>query len=242
MPAQQVLVMAMTRMTTGICTAGFTTQKDPVSRLRWIRPIKEYGTILLGDLTDSHGRVIQLYDVIELQARQPRPDPPHGEDWITDFIYHRPRLLRRLEGERRARFLAAHLDQAPRDVLGREPKRSLCLVRPARLWAHFGPDPRSLQYQARIGFTLPGLPHPRANSSRGVPVTDLKWRALGRRLLGQSKDTIALDQSALREKLAAQEIYLSLGLSRGYQGKLWLLVVGVHVVPEYQVEVDYDNL
>jgi hypothetical protein len=242
MPAQQVLVMAMTRMRSGVCTAGFTTHKDPVSHLRWIRPVKERGSLLLGDLTDSDGRVIQLGDVIELQARQARSNPPHAEDWITDFIYHRPRLLRRLEGERRARFLAAHLDQAPADVLGCAPSRSLCLVQPARLWARFGLDPHSAQYQARIGFTLPSIRHPRANSPRGVPVTDVCWRALGRRLLGQTQDTLALDDNALRARLAAQEIYLSLGLSRGFQGKLWLLVVGVHAVPEYQVEVDYDNL
>jgi hypothetical protein len=242
MPAQQVLVMAMTHMLSGVCTAGFSRQKDPVSHLRWIRPVKERGTILLGDLTDGDGRVIQPGDVVELHSRQARPDPPHAEDWVTDFIYHRPRLLRRQEGERRARFLAEHLDQAPEDVLGCNPRRSLCLVRPDRLWARFDLDSCALKYQARLGFTLPGAHHPWANSPRGVPVTDVKWRALGRRLLGQTKNTMALDDNALRAKLEAQEIYLSLGLSRGFQGKLWLLVVGVHVVPEYQVEIDYDNL
>ncbi len=242
MPAQQILIMVMTRMLSGVCTAGFGTQKDPASRLRWIRPLKEHGTVLLGDLTDGDGRVIQPGDVVELHSRQARPNPPHTEDWITDFIYHRPRLLRRLEGERRARFLAEHLDQAPGDVLGRNPRRSLCLVRPNRLWARFDLDSNSPQYQARIGFTLPGVRHPWTNSPRGIPVTDVKWRALGRRLLGPAENSMALDKSALREKLAAQEIYLSLGLSRGFQGKLWLLVIGVHVVPEYRVEIDYANL
>ena len=32
------------------------------------------------------------------------------------------------------------------------------------------------------------------------------------------------------------------GLSRGYQGQLWLLVIGVHVVPDYRAEIDYANL
>ena len=223
-------------------TACFTPQPDPVSHLRWVRPVKEHGTLLLGDLTDAEGRVIQCSDVIELHLQEPHPDPPHSEDWVTDFIYHRPRLLRRLQGERRARFLAEHLDQAPEDVLGQHPTRSLCLIRPDRLWARFDLDPYSLKYQARIGFNLEGVRHSQANSPRGVPVTDIKWRALGRSWLGATGRELALDEDALRARLEAEDIYLALGLSRGYQGKIWLLVIGVHVVPDYQAEIDYDNL
>lgn len=242
MPAQEVLILAMTRMLSGVCTAGFTRQPDPVSHLSWVRPVKEHAALLLGDLTDADGRVIQPGDVVELHLRSPRPDPPHAEDWITDFIFHRPRLLRRLEGEHRARFLAQHLDQAPEDVFGRNPTRSLCLIQPERFWTCFTLDPRSLKYQARIGFTLPGIVHARANSPHGIPVTDLKWRALGRGWLGDCGGELKLHEEALRERLQAEEIYLTLGLSRGYQGKLWLLVIGVHAVPDYEAEIDYKSL
>jgi hypothetical protein len=229
-------------MLSGVCTAGFTLEPDPVSRLRWVRPVKEHDTLLLGDLMDVDGRVIQLDDVVELQLRKHCPDPPHSEDWITDFIYHRPRLLRRLEGERRARFFAQHLDRAPQDILGRNPSRSLCLVQPERVWACFSLDPYSLKYQARIGFSLRDARHPQAGSSQGVPVTDLKWRALGRIWLGNRGGELNLDEDELRERLNAREIYLALGLSRGYAGQIWLLVIGVHVVPDYHAEIDYQNL
>jgi hypothetical protein len=242
MPTQEVLILATTRMLSGVCTAGFTQQPDPVSHLRWIRPVKEHSTLLLGDLTDADGRVIQPGDVVELNLQRPRSDPPHAEDWITDFIFRRPRLLRRLEGDRRAGFLDKHLDQDPKDVLGRNPTRSLCLIRPDRLWACFTLDPHSFKYEARIGFILEGIPHTRANSPNGISVTDLKWRALGRGWLGDRGGQLRLDDEALRERLRAEDIYLALGLSRGYQGKLWLLVIGVHVVPDYQAEIDYDNL
>lgn len=241
MPPQEILILAMTRMLSGICTAGFSREPHPVSQLRWVRPVKEYDTLLLGDLTDASGRVVQCGDVVELHLQRHRSDPPHTEDWVTDFIYHRPRVVRRLEGERRARFFAKHLDKAPADILGRNPTRSLCLVWPNRLWANFTLDPYSLKYQARIGFTLEGVHHAQANSPRGIPVTDLKWRALGRNWLGERSRELALDDGALRERLQAEEIYLALGLSRGYQGQLWLLVIGVHVVPDYQAEIDYDN-
>lgn len=242
MPPQETLIMAMTRMLSGVCTAGFTRQRDPLSHLRWVRPVKEHDSLLLGDLTAADGRVIELGDVVELHLQMHRPDPPHSEDWITDFIFHRPRLLRRLEGERRARFLAEHLDRAPEDVLGQNPTRSLCLIRPDRLWARFTRDAYSLKYQARIGFTLTGTCHLQANAPRGIPVSDIKWRALGRSWLGDRGGELGLDDDALRERLQAEAIYLALGLSRGYQGKTWLLVIGVHVVPDYQAEIHYDNL
>jgi len=83
---------------------------------------------------------------------------------------------------------------------------------------------------------------PQANSPRGVSVTDIQWRALGRTWLGRGGGELLLDDGALRERLTATDVYLSLGLSRGYQDKLWLLVIGVHSVPDYQIEIDYGNL
>lgn len=241
MPRQDVLILAMTKMLSGICTAGFTTEPDPVSRLKWVRPVKEHGTLLLGDMTDADGRVVECFDVVSLNLRSPRPDPPHAEDWITDFIYQRPQVLRRLEGERRANFLAEYLDQAPEDVLVHH-TRSLCLVKPDEVWARFELDAYSGKYQARLGFTLEGIEHARAGSPRGVPVTDMKWRALGREWLRDSGGELEFAEAALKDRLPADDIYLALGLSRTYDGKVWLLVVGVHVVPDYDIEIDYENL
>ena len=236
--------MAVTRMLSGVCTAGFSSRPHPCSKLAWVRPVKEFGSLLLGDLKDSTNRVLQCGDVVELDLVRQRPDPPHSEDWITDFIYSRPRLLRRLEGAKRARFLANHLDQAPLDVLGPKPTRSLCLVRPDRWWANLTLDPYSNKYQARIGFSLQGARHETANSARGIPVTDLKWRALGRNWIGDRGGELAVDAAELQERLGATDVYLALGLGRSHEGKAWLLVIGVHTVPDYEADVEQtcDNL
>jgi len=242
MAVQEILILAMTQMLSGVCTAGFSKQRDPTSHLSWVRPVKEFGSLLLGDLTDSNGRVLMCCDVVELCLREHRPSLPHSEDWVTDFVFHRPRLLRRLEGGHRARFLAAHLDKKPEEVLGSKPTRSLCLIRPDELWATFSLDPYSRKFEARMGFSLAGVHHGRANSSKGVPVTDLKWRALGRKWMESKRSELMFDGCALCERLKAEEVFLSLGLSREYQGQVWLLVIGVHPVPDYHVEIDYMNL
>ena len=241
MPKQEVLIMALTHMLSGVCTAGFTRQPHPLSRLAWVRPVKEHGSLLLGDLTDTEGRVIQCGDVVEFPLLCHRPDPPHAEDWTCEFIYQRPRLLRQLAGERRARFLVDHLDQAPHEILGPKPSRSLCLVRPDRIWACFSRDAYSLKYQARIGFAIDGIPHHPSNSPRGIPVTDIKWRALGRNWFGDEGGELTLDETALRDRLEVQDLFLALGLSRSYEGRIWTLVIGVHTVPDYQADIDYDD-
>jgi hypothetical protein len=106
MPPQEVLIMAVTRMLAGVCTAGFVKRPAGPGRVAWVRPVKTHGNVLLGDLEDAAGRIIQCCDVVALRLDATRPDPPHIEDWICNFVYHRPRLLRRLEEERRARCLA----------------------------------------------------------------------------------------------------------------------------------------
>ena len=232
---QEVLILAMTKMLTGICTAGFTTERADVTGLRWVRPVRDFDTLQPGDMTDSEGRLVQCSDVVELELVEPRPDPPHVEDWLVDFVHHRPRLLRHLSGERREDFFSRYLDSAPEEVLI-EHSRSLCLVEPERIWAQFSLDPYSRKYEARLRFVLKDGPnHPRATAHRGVSVTDLKWRALGRSWLGTQGGTMELDHEALVEQLNAEALYLALGLSRHWQGEYWPLVVGVHVVPDYVV-------
>ena len=40
------------------------------------------------------------------------------------------------------------------------------------------------------------------------------------------------------ERLPAQAMYLTIGLSRRWQGEVWPLVHAVHVVPDYDANID----
>jgi hypothetical protein len=233
----EILIMAMTHMRSGICTAGFIHDPQSPGRLHWVRPVKEHGTLLIGDMTTARGEVVRMGDVVDLALIEPRPAGNHVEDWVTDFRRRRPRILRHLTEERRTKLLADYCDPDPADVLLRR-SRSLCLIRPDDLWASFALDGYSGKYEARLGFQLADLPFPEAESPRGLAVTDLKWRALGRRWLSDASQ-IHLSRADLCHRLAADEIYLSLGLSRLYQGRQWTLVIGVHPVPDYAVEIVY---
>ncbi|MBN1660841.1 MAG: hypothetical protein JXA93_20770 [Anaerolineae bacterium] len=241
MATADLLLLAVTRMHAGICVAGMTTEPDPVTGLRWVRPVREHGHVLLGDITTADGRTLHTFDVVDLSLVRPCPDPPHAEDWIVDFARPRPRLLRRLEGDRRTAFLAAHLDTDPRQVLDLH-ERSLCLVEPDRLWGRFHLDAYTGKLDAALGFTLGPRRYAGSRARGGLSVTDLKWRALGRSWLPPGGGGLDLDRGDLEARLGIEHIYLVVGLTRNFKGACWPIVVGVHTVPDYHAQIDYDNL
>lgn len=240
MPIQEVLILAVTRMHAGVCIAGMTTEPDPLTGLRWVRPIRDYGHILLGDITTAQGSILRPFDVVQFQLVRPKPAPPHSEDWIADFVRHRPCIVRRLEGQRRADFLHKYLDTAPHQVL-KSQERSLCLIKPDWLKGAFHLNSYSGQLDARLAFGQG--PHRVLGSyaKGGVSVTDLKWRALAREWLPHNGGWTEFDAADLEARFGIQEIYLAVGLTRAYQGGYWTVVVGVHTLPDYPAEVDYDN-
>ncbi|GAC1447555.1 MAG: hypothetical protein PVSMB4_03190 [Ktedonobacterales bacterium] len=245
-----LVVLAVTVMKTGVCIAGVRVETPAA----WIRPVREFGSVLLGDITyppapgaSAHTaprRVMRPFDLVELTLMRPRPEPPHVEDWTCDFAHQRPRLLGTLpEEERRAVLDAAGTTP---DMIWVRPARSLGTLPVADLTATFHLDPYSGKYEARVVF--PGLP-PGVSS---VPCTDLKWRALGRRLLadrgahapaGDIPQILALGGAELWAAVGGpRRCWLALGSSRARDGRHWPLIVGVHTLPDYEADVDYTAL
>jgi hypothetical protein len=241
MPVETVLILAVTRMLGGVCVAGMTTEPDPVTGLRWVRPVREHSHVLLGDITTPDGSILRPFDVVEFNLLRPCPVPPHTEDWIADFVHHRPRIARCLEGERRAGFLHEYLDTDPCQVLESQ-ERSLCLVKPDWVKGCFRLDPYSGKFDARLAFGLDQRRYLGSYSKGGISVTDLKWRALGRAWLPKDGGWTEFDADDLQARFSIQEIYLVVGLTRSYRGDYWRVIVGVHTQPDYVARVDYDNL
>jgi len=241
MPIQETLILAVTRMHGGVCVAGMVTEPDPITGLRWVRPARDFGHVLLGDITTVEGPVLEPFDVVQLDLQCPQPDPPHTEDWIVDFVRDRPRVVRRLQSERRTGFLRKHLDTAPQQVLESQ-QRSLCLIKPESITGCYRLDAYSGKFQARMTFDLAGRSYIGSYAKGGLSVTDLKWRALGRAWLPEEGGWTEFDARDLEARYGFQEIYLAVGLTRSFEGKCWPIIIGVHTVPDFEAVVDYDNL
>jgi hypothetical protein len=237
---KEILILAVTRMIGGFCVAGMTQDPDPVTGLAWVRPVREFGHVLLGDITMPDGVRLQPFDVVEFTLLQRRPEPPHVEDWVADFSRQRPHILRRLEGERRDSFLRKYGDRSPEEVLQRQ-ERSLCLIKPDWIKGEFRLDSSYGTLKARLSFGIGPWRYLGSIPKGGVAVTDLKWRAFGRTWLPAEGGWADFDEGDLEARYGIQEIYLVAGLTRSHERTFWPIIVGVHTIPDYQVQVDYDN-
>jgi hypothetical protein len=226
----ELLILAVTRMRTGVCVAGMARTTDPASRLHWVRPVKHHGALLAGDIRYASGRLMRAGDVISWPHKMLQSPPPHVEDALVNPIRDRPALLRHLDPAQRAGLCARQIDRAPEDVLLYE-TRSLCILRPEEVRVAWNYDAFSRHYEARLAFR-----HERyVTDARGLPITDLAWRALGRRWLN-GRDRLELSQPALRERIG--DVYLVIGISRTFDGRRWPLIVGVHAAGLPEIEVD----
>lgn len=237
---KDITILALTKMHGGVCTAGIDAGGG------WVRPVRplattksNYQTITdycLLPLDFFHGGQSHLVNlgVTRCSLDAPAPQPPHVEDWTLD-LKRKPQLIRKLNEDEQAEFLARHVerDLAP---LRRELKRSLMLVEPQRFSFTFSPNKTGDDVTVRASFVL------NDEEFDDLGCTDLRLRALGRRLMERSvgeRRTLTEDDFARQGK---QKTYLSVGLSRLYQGKHWLILVGVHALPELAVEIDYAKL
>jgi hypothetical protein len=220
-----VLILGLARTRSGITVAGMTTEPDPITGLRWVRPIKQSGPLTLDDLRYDDGALVRLGDVVQMDLGESRPQPPHVENIAATFGEQPLAFIRDLTDARRAQFFPKHIDPDPAAVLVRR-ERSVCLVRPDEIEAIFSYDEELDRFEARI---IPRIG--RLYSEDGVPVADMYWRVWGRQQLGD-KEFEQIDDAGLRALLG--DIYLTIGL--GPRGGP--LILGVHTVPAYQVDLE----
>jgi hypothetical protein len=224
-----LVLLAVTRMLSGVCIGGVPPGGGP-----WVRPVKAFGCPQLGDIRFAGGALMRPFDIVSLHLLKPQPDPPHVEDVLCDFVRPRPEWRGRLGEREREALLESCLDPRPSEIwCGGE--RSLTLFEPHALTAAFAFDSYSEKFECRMAW--PGYDRP-----LGVPVTDLKWRALGREWVDRGPHNQQYDRQTLLRRLGVERLFLAVGLSRNFQGQFWPIVVGVHTVPDYEAVVDERRL
>jgi hypothetical protein len=229
MPTTDVLVLAVARQPGGLMLAGMTTERDPVTGLRWVRSALS-APLTLDDLRYEDGTLVRPGDVVRLDA-QPVPSAPHVESATLDFEAQPVQRVRQLSDERRAAFFPAHLDAEPAQVL-RERSRSLCLIRPDFAHAVVSFDEETGRFETRIALVAGKL----RSNEEGIAVTDLYWRALARTWLHDEDSYVEIDDADLQARLG--DMYVVIALNRNGNP----VIVGVHTVPPYEATIDEDAL
>jgi hypothetical protein len=237
---KDLVILAVTKMHGGVCTAGIDADG------KWVRPVRPTAKrVGEGDtITDYCLLPIDFFhngqshlvtgSLTRVWLAAHTPERPHVEDWTLD-LQRKPQWLRKLSQQEQADFLAAHCES---DVSALVPDaaRSLGLFLPDSFCFSFGMNKSGTDICVRADFTF------REQTFSDVGCTDLRMRALGRKLLEKSSGATRQLTQVDFQRQGKQVTYLALGLSRLYRGKHWLIVVGVHSIPELVVEIDYARL
>lgn len=237
---KDLVILAVTKMHGGVCTAGI--EADGT----WVRPVRPKPK-RLGEcdmITDYcllpmdffHGGQSHLVNgaVSRFWLTSHAPARPHVEDWALD-LSRKPQLLRRLSETEQAEFLARNCESHLSALVPNE-DRSLGLFLPDAFTFTFGMNLSGTDISVRVEFALGG------RRFADIGCTDLRLRALGRNLLEKSPGSPRSLSQVEFTRRGKGITYLALGLSRLYRGKHWLIVVGVHTIPDLDVPVDYGKL
>lgn len=237
---KEITTLALTKMHGGVCTAGI----DDAGC--WVRPVRPHTDskpryemvtdYCLLPLDFFHGGMSHLVNlgVTRFWFSAHTPQSPHIEDWTMELT-RKPQLIRKLTDEEQERFLAAHVEDGL-PLFDGDCQRSLALIKPDSFSFSFGMNRSGDDVSARASFTVGDV------QVGDVGCTDLRMRALGRKLLEKSGGERSLLSDEDFRRHDKQATYLSIGLSRPFQGKHWLLLVGVHSIPELTVEIDFAKL
>ncbi len=237
---KEITILALTKMHGGVCTAGIDAESA------WVRPVRPHAAqkpqfeavtdYCLLPLDFFHGGCSHLVNlgVTRFTFTAPAPQPPHTEDWTMDLA-RKPQLIRKLTSEEQEQFLAEHVEEGL-PLLDDNCRRSLALIKPDSFSFSFGMNKSGDDVSVRASFAVGDV------QIGDVGCTDLRMRALGRKMLEQSGgEKRSLNDDDFRQR-GKQRTYLSVGLSRPFQGKHWLILVGVHSTPELAVEIDFAKL
>ncbi|GAC1641516.1 MAG: hypothetical protein NVS4B8_09930 [Herpetosiphon sp.] len=226
-----LLVLGMGRLPHGgITLAGMTTEADPITGRRWVRPMREH-PLAIADLRYADGTLVRLGDVLVVELGEERGEQPFVENVRLESGVGPPQLLRHIAPTKQPTFLSSHLDPDPLAVLTRNRSRSLCLVQPETPVATFSIDEETQQYEARLEIGIAGRrPH------QGVLVTDVYWRAWGRRWVSEDEPFAELPHDELERQIGQLYLVFGVGSAGGVS------IIGVHTVPEYKVALNEAEL
>jgi hypothetical protein len=237
---KELTILALTKMHGGVCTAGIDGDGQ------WVRPVRphaeskpryetvtDYCLLPLDFFHGGHSHLVNL-GVTRFWFASHTPQPPHTEDWTMELA-RKPQLIRKLTDDEQERFLAASVEDGL-PLLDGDGRRSLALIKPDSFTFMFGMNRSGDDVSVRASFKVGDT------EVSDVGCTDLRMRALGRKLLEKSSGGKSLLSDEDFRRHDKQATYLTIGLSRPFQGKHWLILVGAHTIPELTVEIDFAKL
>lgn len=237
---RSMIVTDVTRMgAPGVCVAGFFA--DDGTAVRPVMPYRSHERVTEGFLWKDDRLVVMPFAEVRLEFLRRVSDPPHTEDWEIDPP-SRPELVRVLPTHERRQFLDDHLDGSVADIFGApvqygkyikrgEGGRSLGTVlskQISRVLYSYRSEGERWDY--RIWFT------DQADQEYRLAITDLTFRTACDHLRTRKEWTVAKVSEWLTGFLGERDVYLRIGLARGWEkhpDRCYIQAGGVYSFPDY---------
>jgi hypothetical protein len=229
----RLIITDLTRMHhQNVCMAGYT--KDH----QCIRPVSTGGGIPEASLFLDHKAILYPFSEIELELQNSKGRAPHTEDWT--FNAWSLRFIREVELREevlkwslydsvQAIFEQEILKDPGYYVLDCKGSRSLGTLVPSKvLGVRYEPGSEG-NWDYRITFTEQN------GSSYRLKIVDLTWQYYCDSLRDETNTPKEIADS-LTKDLENRQIYLRIGLARGWQKfpeRCYLQITGIHTFPDY---------
>jgi hypothetical protein len=215
-----------------VCIAGYTKEK------RCIRPILRRIGIDEGLLFRNGQLIVYPFALIELDLLTPDPQPPHTEDILFDpsslafirQIHNREQVLQWSLYESVEALFGQPVLQGPgfyvKDCQG---ERSIGTIQPQRVIETIYERDHDGAWDYRLTF-VDG-----AGELYRLKITDLTWHDYCDSLRGPESAPAQI-ATQLTQILAERQVYLRIGLARGwnqYPDRCYLQITGVYTFPDY---------
>jgi len=229
----EITILALTRLSDGVCAAGIT------SKGKWIRPTRPNASgwrqLEYSDCKDVDGQwVVRKGNVVRMDLVKHIPEKRHSEDWLIGS--RKPEVVRELSDEEYLRTCrqVAETSTDPIDVP--DAARSLLLVHPDEIVSFsFGIETDwegEQKYRPRCTFKLAN----RAYTNKGI--TDAEWRGYGRKYLRSGSRSHRLQSSEIFADTRTKDCWLTLGANR-VKSTDYLLVIGIQLLPVRHFRMDF---
>jgi len=235
---EKIAVTDITRMKPPfICIAGVYNDG------RSVRPLMK-GKRFDQNWCQRNGFVIKPFSVIELDFLEPRPTPPHTEDyyinphhvvWVSQLDVEKKRqLLKMMDDGCVANIFGAELlskeNQKAKYIQTGSGNRSLGTIRPKSI-QHFHYRQYEHCWDYRLAFT------DQCGEEYQVKIVDLSFQSMmDYQRVVQGFSPRQVEQYAMDHIFGVEDLYLRLGLARGfadYPDCCFLQITGVYPIPDY---------
>jgi len=232
---RSLIITDVTRMQEGrVCVAGYDKEGNCV------RPVLPPPGIQENTLYAQGRPIVFPFAVVEYDLLQPVPHPPHTEDYRYDPAS--VRFIERVDEKRKREILNQTLFQsvsavfeAPifsdvgHYVMEGQGARSLGTIRPEQMMGTFYEHSPEGKWKYRLGF-VDGT-----GTAYWLTVTDLTWRYYNDHQCKEGHAPKEISHT-LTSALKSREVYLRVGLARGwekYPDRCFVQITGVHTFPDY---------